>query len=250
VGAAGAAASEARAEVFVAGDGNITDPLVGDNVPIDVGNQQLFLNVLGGGARVAVLQNSFQGCCENFDENVSSFYNGQPGITATTIVGTFDAAALNGVDLFVAAIPDDPFTPDEISAMSELLNRGGSIFFLGENFDFGDQNGYINDALTVLGVDISVTGFSLDAGYHTAVGDQIADNAFTTQVTSFTYAAPSSVFIGAGAPLVFAPSGEPIVAVNVAEPGDAVLTSFALFGQIVDRRRKRAGLRCSQGGSV
>ena len=93
--------------VFLSGDGNIVDPLVGDEVAVDPGNQQFFTNILQGGTQVAVLQNTFGGCCENFDENIDEFYNSLPGITSTAIIGTVDAASLTGVDLFLSAIPDE-----------------------------------------------------------------------------------------------------------------------------------------------
>src|SRR5262249_20319285 len=79
--------SPAQADLFVSGDSNIADPLIGINndVPgIDTGNQQFFANILGGGNSVAVLQTGtpYGGL---FVTDVNQFYNGLPGKSSAMI---------------------------------------------------------------------------------------------------------------------------------------------------------------------
>jgi hypothetical protein len=229
------------AVVFLSGDGNIVDHLLGAN--IDPGNQQFLKNALQGGTKVAVLRNTFAGCCETFDENISAFYNTLPGVTATTIIGTVNAAGLSGVNLFLSAIPDDSFTGSEISAMNGLLSNGGSIFFLGENSNFPTQNGFINSALAGLGIGMSIGADTNESGSATVNGAQIsATSAFTSGVTTFTYAAPSQV--SGGVPLIYNVNHLPIIEVNVdrsvPEPSNIVL-ALLLSGLGYLRRRPHGG---------
>jgi hypothetical protein len=198
--------------IFLSGDGNVIDPLVGKVVAVDTGNQQFFTNVLQGGSEVVVLQNTFMGCCESFDEDVNDFYNSLPGVTSTVIVGTVTGAALAGADLFVSAIPDDAFTVSEVSALDSFLQGGGTIFFLGENEFFPAENGFINAALLGLGSNLSIINDVFDAGFNTATGPQIAADPFTTGVSTFTYAAPSRVsLVVGGNPIFFGSGGEPFL---------------------------------------
>jgi len=232
-----ACSPSSQAAVYLSGDGNILDALDGSagNPYYDAGNVQFFRNVLGAGSHVAVLQNTSPLCCESFDEQVSAFYDSLPGVTATTIVGTVDAAALAGANLFVSAIPDDAFSSAETAALRSFVQAGGTVFFLGENEGFPANNAYINDAMAALGVDLRIAG-SDDTGGYLSVGPAniLADPA-TAGVTSFTYAAGSVV--AGGKPLVLNQAGNPEVAVSsVPLPGALI---FALSGGMVLLPRSR-----------
>lgn len=233
----------AWAAIYLSGDGNLLDALTGipNSVNVDPGNQQFFRNVLGGGTRVAVLQNTYPGCCESFDEQISQFYNGEPGVTAATIVGTVDAASLNGVDLFLSAVPDDAFTASEFNAMQGLLNSGGSIFFLGENSLFGPYNDRINDAMIALGSPLRIVGDGIDPGYHTVGSNRIAADPTTVGVNTFTYAFTSQVPAVAGGKTLFSTlAGQPFLAVSrIPEPGTGILAAVTLLcGMLVGRQRR------------
>jgi hypothetical protein len=227
----------ADAAVYLSGDGNIVNHLVLSG-GIDLGNQQFFKNILQGGTKVAVLRNTFVGCCETFDENISAYYNSLPGVTATTIIGTVDATGLSGANLFLSAIPDDAFTPPEISALHNFLIGGGSVFFLGENSSFPTQNAFINDALADLGIPMSITTDTNESGDVTVSGAEIAADPSTVGVTTFTYAAPSAVT--GGKFLIFNVDHVPIIESNVPEPGTAILALFASVGIAAFARSQRS----------
>jgi hypothetical protein len=206
----------ASATLFLSGDSNISNSGLSDS-----GNKQFFKNILQGGSKVVVLQDSY----DSFGSTVNTFYNTVPGVTSTMITGTVTSAQLTGAKLFVSSLPDDPFTSAEISVFSTFLSGGGSIFFLGENQAFPTYNGYINNALAALGSGMSIIAPDFDYGYHTATGPQIAVDPFTTGVSTFTYAAPSTV--SGGTQIFFGTGGQPFVAYEGVVP---IPTSMLLLG--------------------
>jgi hypothetical protein len=231
----------ANALIVLSGDTNVTDALVGDQgFPIDTGNQQFFTNILQDGSSVAILEN---GGGIQSSSNVNDFYNSLSGVSSNVIVGTVTDITLVGVDLFVSAVPDDAYTASEITALDSLLAGGGSIFFLGENSNGGWplRNGYINDALSVLGSGLSIIPDSIfGTGIETATGAQIATDPLTDGVTTFTYGVPSEV--SGGTHLFLGTAMQPFVAYEqtvIPIPPAVWLFGSGLLGLAGIARRKK-----------
>ncbi len=199
------------ADLFVSGDGNITNPLTGAWMGyVDVGNQQFFSNVLRTGSTVAILNADIAegGSGDYFISDIDTYYNSLSGVISFVFSGTVTSAQLSGVDLFVVVLPDDDFTTSEIDVMTHFLAGGGSIFFLGENSNVPHYNSRINGALDGLGSSLRIINDLFDSGFHTATGTQIASDPYTANVSTFTYAAPSEVsVVSGGTPLFYGTNG-------------------------------------------
>ena len=155
-------------------------------------DQQFLANVLQGGNTVVVHTSSF---ASSFTTSLHNLYNGIGGVSSTLLgsAAILTAPTLSGTNLYVAAIPTDTYTAAEITVLTNFLTGSGSIFFIGDNSAFPTENNRINAALAALGSAMSIDNTFFDGGAQTATGAQIASDPFTTGVTSFYYAGPSSI---------------------------------------------------------
>jgi hypothetical protein len=222
--------SPAKATLFVSGDSNIIDPLTPG---IDTGNQQFFTNILGGGNSVAVLHSTVPSGSD-FVGNVNQFYNSLSGVTSTVITGPI--TSLTGYNLLVAPLPDHVFSSSEITALGNFLAGGGSVFFLGENGKyFNTTDTDINMALAALGSSMQIIPDTIDVGWHTATGAQIATDPLTAGVTTLSYAWTSQVSNGTF--LFFGTGGQPFVEYTIPEPATMLLLGLGLMGLAGVRRK-------------
>ena len=232
----------AKMAVFVSGDGNIANPLTGayDGTPLDVGNQQLFSNVLGSGSNVSLLDNILSGgpgSVGTMVSDINTYYNGLSGVTSSVFSGTVTPAKLSNADLFVVVLPDDDFTTSEIGIMSSFLTSGGDIFFLGEYGSWIAPNVSINNALNGLGSSLSITPAMADPSWHTGTGYQIAPDPYTTGVSTLSYSYTSHV--SGGTSLLYDTDGHGFLAYEVVPAPGAILLGGIGVSLVGWLRRRR-----------
>ena len=240
VGAFGLVVNSKAQLILLSSDSNIINPLTGsDGSVLNSGNQQFFINILRGGHTVLDLAGYRpKGSASTWDDDITSFYNTLPGVTASIFTGTITGAQLAGVDLFIAALPDSQFTTGEITALQSFLGAGGTVFFMGDNYTLSNNNHYVNLALNALSSSMSISNSGFDSGWHTGTGSQIAADPLTAGVTSFTYAGVSQV--NGGVALFSATGDQPFVAYEVPEPSTILLCSvggLTLLGVRLCRRK-------------
>ena len=231
---AGAGSADAGL-LILSGDSNIANPLGGG----EPGNDQFFLNVLGGGTSVLVLETTVTPV---FTTPVNDFYNSQPGVTSSLFSGEITAAVLAGVDLFYSALPDDFFTASELDALGDFLDAGGTIFFAGDNPGFApNPNARINAALAALGSGMQILGIGLDIGLFHTQPFQVVPDPLTAGVANFQYGGMSQ--IAGGNPLFLSLEQHPFIAyeqgavAGVPEPGTVSLLGAGVLAAVVLRRR-------------
>ncbi len=163
--------AEERGAIVLSGDANIGSALIagGEPIPFNPGNVTFFQNVLemNAGSRVALSLN--RAPASVITEVLSDIYQTyQDGGAAVSFIetGGISAATLGAVDLLIILLPNVDFTHAELTAMSDFLGGGGTVFFLGENTNFRPWNDRINATLEFLGssmrIDNTVVGRAAD----------------------------------------------------------------------------------------
>jgi hypothetical protein len=188
--------------IVVSGDVNIGNPLTGSSgTTVNPDNQDWFMNLLGGRSTV-LIQNEYTSFSSGTATvSMDTFFDSIEGVSSSTFSGTITSAVLNGVDLFVSALPQNAYSTDEIASMAGFLGAGGTLFLIGENDDFVQgprANGHINAALLALGSEIRIVDAFLDPGVITTLNIEI--DPLNAGVTSFSYGAASGVT--GGTPLI------------------------------------------------
>jgi hypothetical protein len=224
------AAAAHAGTIILSGDTNIANVLDGSGGATPGDDAQFFKNALGSGTQVfqfnSTLLNSSVVAAQSA---ISVFYAALPGVTVTKASGSFSAANLAGVNLFVGVLPDANFTPAETSALATFLSGGGTAFFLGENNNslFTTSNAAINAALTTLGSTMQIVPASIDAGFQTVSGSaHIIADPLTVGVNQFTYALTSQV---SGGKSLFLDSTGPFIAEQSVSPATPVPLPASLW---------------------
>jgi hypothetical protein len=219
--------------IIASGDSNIAESVTG-------GNATFFDNVLGAGKSV-LIQELDPGTA-GFGANLASFYNGLGGgVTATQTTST-SLASLSGVNLFITMLPQSSYSASELSAMTSLLNTGGTIFFIGESTGYGPGNvtdPIITSTLAALGSTMTMAGND-GTVYPVAAG--VVANPLTAGVASFTYGFTS--LVSGGTPLFLAQDGNPFIEVqstsaSTPEPVSGFLMLSGLTGLGLLAQRKK-----------
>ncbi len=210
-----------------------------DDVPNTqtMGNRRFFANILRGGTQVAVLATSNNALAS---EEMHAFYDALPGVHSRLLADEITTADLATADLLVAPAPDDPFTPAEIVAIAQLLDRGGNVFVAGEasQIHFGiSANSAVNGLLASLGFGPVIVDQSLDVGSQVAQGIQVVPNRLTSGAEALNYGFTSVV--AGGTPLFLTESGHVFMAYVVPEPSSLLLLGMAVVSLAVLRSARR-----------
>lgn len=229
-------ASVNAASIFVSGDTTPVYELIRDE-----DNQQFFSNILGSSSQVTVLRSTNNYLISSIAHD---FYNSLTGVNSTFLSDAITTTNLQNTDLLFISAPDDEFSTSELSAINNLLQSGGSVFFLGEAqaISYGSTtNSIINSGLAALGSELSLITMDLDLGPHDATGEQIIAHSLTTGVTAFHYGASSEV--NGGVELFLAQNGAAIIAyedvVVVPLPSALFLFGSGLLGLVVITKRNK-----------
>lgn len=155
----------------------------------------VFFSWVSQGASIQVLSSIKGGAIANgdADDDLNTFYN-NAGMTSSLTDAEVTFSALVDVDLLVAILPDDPFSNSEIDAMSNYVQNGGRILFIGEQHGFAaNENESINRALNGIGSKMSLGTSSVDSGFNNLSSSQIYPHPLTANVDMINYGNVNSI---------------------------------------------------------
>jgi hypothetical protein len=209
----GICAQKSQATIIVSGDVFITyalNPISANYYNPD--NQHFFLNVLDGATNIAIVKQPptlTNAGNEFYTGKLNNFYSTVPSMNIS-MISTITSSSLLNVGMLFAPMPTYGFSSDEIAAVNDYIDSGGSVFFLGESNIYPDRNAIINQTLADIGSSMRISNNALDKGKKIAVGNQIANDDYTIGVPSLTYGAVSGVT--GGTPLFYTTGGVPFIA--------------------------------------
>ncbi len=181
------AAAQAGTVVAI-GDNNMTD-----NLPTDAATSQFFTNLLGDGTNVGLLAYdipNYDASIDNTDDELATHFK-SIGASVTSIDGALTSSLLDGLDLFIAAMPDDIFDATEVDALGSFLDMGGTAVFMGDNAfnGFMPANMAIYQVLQDLG-----SGMRYNAmGIGINVANAAPDATFADQAPAVRFVSGSSI---------------------------------------------------------
>jgi|WetSurMetagenome_2_1015567.scaffolds.fasta_scaffold321151_1 hypothetical protein len=192
---------KSQATIIVSGDVFISYALnpISTNTFYNPDNQQFFLNVLEGATKIGIIMQPQTLPLtkpptgnELYAGKLFNFYNSVRSIEVTEFP-TITATSLENVGMLFAPMPYFSFSSDEITALNNYIDQGGSVFFLGESNTYPTQNSVINQTLADIGSSMRISSGGYDRGKFIARGDHIATNDYTSGVASLTYGFVSGV---------------------------------------------------------
>jgi hypothetical protein len=212
----------------------------------DLGTQQFFANVMQGVDGVGILGQLGKKTNRQV-EILNSYYSLKSPIIEHSIEFLNDEI-LNNIQMLLVPIPAYSFSGNELVALSDYIQTGGSVFFMGDNAGYSGNNNVINQTLSSIGSSLRIVDNTLDPRLDTAVGRQIAADDYTDQVRSLRYYSVSEVRGGQGmSGLFYSNNGIPFIAyeqnqANVPEPSveaQMILGLSALFFLVRIRKPRR-----------
>jgi hypothetical protein len=193
---------------------------------------------VAGETNVLVMEVTGGGSVGDMDDELESFYDAQPGISASIhpmASGDLEASDLADIDLLITAA-QSALSSSEHSLLAALLARGGRVLFITDN-PVAMSPFNVNTALAALGSTVIVTNTTVsdnDCGASVKCLANVTGGALTTGVTNFWYVAVAEVSGGtvllstkqANAPFIVT---ENLAAGSVVVSGDTNITNDLLL---------------------
>jgi hypothetical protein len=245
--ASGLFLNDSFATIIVSGDVSIVHFINQCNGSVDSGNQQFFDNIVQGLTDITVVKQPNAIICTTYVDRIFTYFHEKSTFTAN-IIDALTNPLLQNTDMLFIPVPEVVFQPEELTRLTDYINNGGSVFFLGDfgkdqysNSDgFFANNAIINNTLSSMGSSLRIIDARLDAKKNTASNSQIAPDLFTENVQTLTYGLVSGV--KGGTPLFYSLDGTPFIAyepaLTIPEPSAAMLLLIGCISLFCVVRKK------------
>lgn len=219
--------SNANATIILSGDvsiGSSINNFGDDKIVTNPNNALWFTNILANGTKVFVHNESDIPGVENAMIAIHSHFDNLNGVTSTFFNPTITSSLLANIDLFISALPANPYTKAERIALQSFIDAGGTLMLLGDNNFAAAANARINELLEGLNSTLRLGTDFLDSGYRTT--PNLLDHPFNNGISDLTYNYVNSV--SGGTPLVNTRDGVTFIATesnraSVSEPSSMLL---------------------------